>query len=132
MKKTLTALHIVVVAASSAWAVGPVFEQGVDRTYTCTPPTERTDGTPVAENELSFTTVTFTNVDTNDVYSFTPQDIFCTTVIDTNGIVPGQYEVVQTITDIANRTSVTSSPVVPFLLVPQAAPPNAPTNGVIQ
>ena len=131
MRKTLVAI-LLATFSGIALAAGPVFEQGIDRVYTCEPPTTRIDGTPLTNGELDFTTITVRNTDTADVYSYTPQDIFCTTVIDTNSIVPGQYEIVQTITDIAGRTSDSSTPAVPFMLVPQAAPPRAPTNGVIQ
>lgn len=111
-----------------AWAEGPIYTLGNNETHTfsCTPPTERTNGYPVEVDELAHTTLyLIPGTPDGTPYSEMQSDIYCNTIFSIDSLSAGQWYMRATITDTGGRVSELSPSNGPFVLT--VLPPNAPT-----
>lgn len=130
--------------AVTADAEGTVYNiiQTPEKTWTCTLPTARTDGMALTEAELASVEY-YVVPDLQPMHSPVPDEAVlspnvvqvlddarpaCSQVIDFLTLPLGQHYIFARVTDTEGRQSGNSVPV-PFVLIRELAPPNAPTGG---
>ena len=119
-------------------AEGAVYNviQTPEKTWTCTLPTARTDGTPVAPEELASVEYYVVSAPAPDGAVLSPSVVqvlddarpACSQVIDFLTLPLGQNYIFARVTDTEGRQSGNSA-LIPFVLIRELAPPNAPTGG---
>lgn len=124
--------------AVTADAEGTVYNiiQTPEKTWTCTLPTARTDGMALTEAELASVEYYVVSAPVPDEAVLSPNVVqvlddarpACSQVIDFLTLPLGQHYIFARVTDTEGRQSGNSVPV-PFVLIRELAPPNAPTGG---
>jgi len=106
-------------------AEGPVYilGDGDSHTFSCTPPTQRTNGQSLEVAELAFTTLHLMQNATT--VSTAQADVHCNATVTVDDLSPGQFHGFFTVTDTGGRESELSTTNGPFFL--DLAAPNAPT-----
>lgn len=131
MKKVI--LLVTMLLSSTALAEGPEYIQGVDsgKGTGCTPPTSRTDGTPLLISELCDSRIVLKKGNTYATSTVVSNNLtgspYCQTFFDFTGMELGQYYYTATALDCDGLESIESPSYVAFLLKAPTAPPNAPT-----
>lgn len=112
-----------------AYAAGPVIDPAADPilTTTCTPPTHRTDGTPLAPGELASIEIFIDTDPAADPAQHAGQAATCPVLIDVSGLPNGQYYKWGKATDTAGTQSARSLESVPFVIKKTLAAPLPPT-----
>jgi hypothetical protein len=107
--------------------------QTPSKQWTCALPVARTDGTALEDGELASVEYYVAPSPTATVNPFVVQPVdpanpACGQVIDFLNLPLGQNYLFARVTDTGGRQSENSAPV-PFVLIQELAPPNAPTDG---
>lgn len=120
------------IVGSGVFGEGAVYKEGVDTVIhtSCTPPTARTDGTPITEAELDTVEIVFSqnsNMSPEDVKAST-QDVYCNHDLPLSSLTAsGQWYKSARISDINGLWSDLFPTPVPFMYEKTVEPPTSGT-----